>query len=168
MQNIPPLKQMKFNDMPTCYHLIGVPGSGKTTWYNNQPWSKNCAYISTDKYIEKFAESLSKTYTEVFERYMPAAVNLMVQEVQAAREQRQDIVWDQTSVTPLSRLKKFKMLPDYEHIAVVFSTPELRELVSRLESRPGKEIPWTVLEDMIEKFTYPTFDEGYSEIWNAE
>lgn len=154
--------------MPTCYHLIGVPGSGKTTWYQSQAWSPNCTYISTDKYIEKFADSLGKTYSEVFERYMPAAVNLMVQDVELARKQKHDIVWDQTSVTPLSRLKKFRMLPDYEHIAVVFATPEFKELVARLDSRPGKVIPWTVIEGMVEKFTYPTFDEGYSEIWNAE
>ena len=115
--------------MPKCYQLIGVPGSGKTTWINNQDWTVPCAIVSTDKWVEIYAKEVGKTYSQVFTDFMPTAVELMAKEVVLAREMHRDVIWDQTSTTVKSRAKKFAMLPDYEHIAVVFKTPEHKELV---------------------------------------
>lgn len=151
--------------MPKCYQLVGVPGSGKSTWISNQDWANDCVYASTDKYVEIHAQSVGKTYSKVFKDFMPEAVNLMCQDVIVAREHGQDIIWDQTSTTIASRARKFNMLPDYEHIAVVFKTPEKRELDRRLESRPGKEIPAYVIEQMIDGWQEPTKEEGFTEIW---
>lgn len=153
--------------MPKCYQLVGVPGSGKTTWFRNQEWTDKCYYISTDKHVEAYAEAHGKTYSEVFSDYMPTAVDNMVEEVKRAQAAGIDIIWDQTSTTVASRLKKFRMLPDYEHIAVVFKTPDSDELKSRLKSRPGKVIPKRVIETMIEFWEEPTEEEGFTEIWYA-
>jgi predicted kinase len=153
--------------MPKCYQLVGVPGSGKTTWFQNQEWAENCYYISTDKHVEAYAEAHGKTYSEVFADYMPTAVENMVEEVERARAAGCDIIWDQTSTTVASRLKKFRMLPDYEHVAVVFKTPDIDELKTRLKSRPGKVIPKRVIETMIEFWEEPTEEEGFKEIWYA-
>jgi tRNA uridine 5-carbamoylmethylation protein Kti12 len=60
------------------------------------------------------------------------------------------------------------MLPDYEHIAVVFQAPEAGELMRRLNSRPGKEIPIDVIETMVRNFDVPTEEEGFKEIWMAQ
>ena len=151
--------------MPKCYQLIGVPGSGKSTWVDAQPWTITCAKVSTDKWVEIYAKEVGRTYSEVFVDFMPTAVDLMAKEVVAARELRRDIVWDQTSTTIKSRARKFNMLPDYEHIAVVFNTPSRIELKRRLESRPGKEIPDAVIEGMLASFEMPTEEEGFKEIW---
>jgi len=153
--------------MPTAYILIGVPGSGKTTWLRNQDWAKDCAYVSTDIWVELEAERQNKTYTEIFEEYMPRAVNLMAAQVIDAREQGRDIVWDQTSTTLASRARKFRMLPDYRMVAIVFDTPEKNELQRRLASRPGKEIPDHVLEKMLADWEEPTEQEGFDEIWHT-
>ncbi len=153
--------------MPKCYQLIGVPGSGKTTWINNQDWTVPCAIVSTDKWVEIYAKEVGKTYSQVFTDFMPTAVELMAKEVVLAREMHRDIIWDQTSTTVRSRAKKFAMLPDYEHIAVVFKTPEQKELTRRLTSRPGKEIPEDVIANMIANFEMPTEEEGFKEIWYA-
>jgi predicted kinase len=153
--------------MPRCYQLVGVPGSGKSTWVANQEWKDTCYYISTDKHVEAYAEAHGKTYSEVFNDYMPTAVENMVEEVIRARDGGMDIIWDQTSTTVKSRLKKFAMLPDYEHIAVVFETPNRIELKQRLASRPGKIIPEAVVEGMLASFEMPTEEEGFKEIWNA-
>jgi hypothetical protein len=59
------------------------------------------------------------------------------------------------------------MLPDYEHIAVVFQTPNADELARRLASRPGKNIPAGVVKSMIRGFQMPTEAEGFKEIWFA-
>jgi len=150
--------------MPKCYQLIGVPGAGKSTWIKNQPWAKDCVIVSTDNHVEKYAKSVGKTYNEVFTEYMPTAVKKMTADVIKAREESKDIIWDQTSTSVGSRRKKFNMLPDYDHIAVVFSTPDESELTRRLNSRPGKNIPWHVMRSMIKHFEMPTVAEGFAEI----
>ena len=151
--------------MPRCYQLIGIPASGKTTWASSQEWFPACEYISTDKFVEAFAHETGKTYSEVFIEIMPTAVKLMAEEVVAARDTGKDIIWDQTSTTIASRARKFNMLPDYYHIAVVFPTPEHKELMRRLMSRPGKEIPDHVIASMIASWEDPTEEEGFDQIW---
>ena len=153
--------------MPKCYQLIGVPASGKSTWISNQDWSKDCSVISTDYWVEEEAKRVGKTYSEIFADYMPRAVELMAANVVAAREMGNDIIWDQTSTTVKSRTRKFNMLPDYEHVAVVFKTPEHKELMRRLMGRPGKEIPDHVIASMIASWEDPTLEEGFSQIWYA-
>lgn len=153
--------------MAKCYQLIGVPGSGKSTWIKNQNWANDCVVVSTDDFVEQYAQEQGKTYSEVFDEYMPTAVNLMADKVVKAREEGKDIIWDQTSVSIKSRKRKFNMLPDYEHIAVVFKTPDAAELARRLASRPGKNIPDAVMKSMIYSFDMPTEDEGFNQIWHA-
>jgi predicted kinase len=152
---------------PRVYVLIGVPGSGKSTWVQNQAWAQDCVYVSTDTWVELEAKRQGRTYSEVFEEYMPKAVNIMSAQVIDARDQGRDIIWDQTSTTITSRRRKFNMLPDYEHIAVVFRCPDVDDLTRRLLSRPGKLIPVDVLHDMIKNFEVPTEEEGFKEIWYA-
>jgi len=151
--------------MPKCYQLIGMPGSGKSTWIKNQDWALGLTIVSTDAFVEDWARECGSTYSEVFDDYMPRAVELMVEQVVRARELGHTIIWDQTSTTVASRKRKFNMLPDYEHIAVVFETPSRPELKRRLESRPGKEIPDVVIEGMLASFEMPTEEEGFKEIW---
>lgn len=151
--------------MPKCYQLIGIPASGKSTWIKNQIWALGLTIVSTDAFVEDYARKQGKTYSEVFKDYMPTAVNLMAEQVVFAREHEHTVIWDQTSTTLASRTRKFNMLPDYEHIAVVFKTPDFDVLKDRLASRPGKEIPWEVVQGMIDNWEEPTIEEGFTEIW---
>ena len=151
--------------MSKCYQLIGVPASGKSTWVAEQDWALTCSCISTDKWVEIYAKEVGRTYADVFKDFMPTAVALMAKEVIAARELGRDIIWDQTSTTIASRARKFNMLPDYEHIAIVFRTPPRDELDVRLSGRPGKHIPKNVIDDMIAGWEDPTEEEGFKEIW---
>ena len=153
--------------MPKCYQMIGVPGSGKSTWIRNQIWALGLTVISTDAFVEAYAEQQGRTYNQVFEDYMPRAVDLMAEQVIFAREHGHSVIWDQTSTTVASRQKKFRMLPDYEHIAVVFGTPEPAELARRLASRPGKSIPDHVMLSMLQNLKEPTLEEGFQEIWHV-
>ena len=153
--------------MPKMYVMVGVPGAGKSTWVESQDWAKNCAYISTDKIVERYARFAKKTYSEVFGLYMPRAVNFMIKQLNKAKDRGVDIIWDQTSTTIESRARKFRLCPDHYAIAVVFKTPPRAELDKRLASRPGKEIPPKVVDDMIARWEEPTEEEGFKEIWIA-
>jgi predicted kinase len=153
--------------MPKCYQLIGVPAAGKSTWINSQNWIGGMEYVSTDHHVHAYAKEQGKTYKEVFKDYMPTAVDLMAEEVVAARTAGRDVLWDQTSTTVKSRARKFNMLPDYEHIAVVFTTPAIAVLKERLANRVGQPIPWEVVQGMIASWEEPTEEEGFKEIWRV-
>jgi predicted kinase len=119
-------------------------------------------------WVDMEAERVGKTYTDIFETYMPKAIDLMLDQVELARDKGVDIIWDQTSTTIGTRAKKLAILPDYRAIAVVFRTPAMEELSRRLLSRPGKIIPDHVLDNMISKWQEPTIEEGFTEIWYAQ
>jgi len=155
--------------MSKLYVLVGVPASGKTTWINNQNWIDDCVLVSTDDFVEAYAKECGLTYSEVFDEYMPTAVELMLDKVVLARELGKDIIWDQTSCSIATRAKKVRMLPDYYKIAVVFQTPSTSELKQRLESRTGKNVPWGVVSEMAQKLEVepPSKEEGFDEIWYA-
>jgi predicted kinase len=156
--------------MNKCYQLIGVPGAGKSTWIKNQDWAKGMPVVGTDHFVEAEALRLGKTYSEVFDSYMPTAVRLMANQALVCQANHLDFIWDQTSTTVASRKRKFNtLLPSqYEHIAVVFKIPDADELARRLASRPGKNIPANVMEKMIKHFELPSLDEGFKEIWVVE
>lgn len=152
---------------PTMWMLIGVPGSGKSTWVENQieDLEGNVFIASTDNYIEYIAKSSWKTYNDVFKDNIKEAEKNMYVGVMNAVENDQDIIWDQTNITFKSRAKKLIMIPDhYTKIAVVFPTPEEEELQRRLASRPGKTIPEHILGGMIEMMEYPMMAEGFHSI----
>lgn len=151
--------------MKKLYVLVGVPASGKSTWIKNQDWALGLNIVSTDVWVEDYANRMGKTYSDVFDEYMPTAVKLMADHAVKCRENNHDIIWDQTSTTVLSRAKKIRMLPDYYKIAVVFKTPPMEELKTRLASRAGKVVPMEVVESMIANWEEPTKEEGFDEIW---
>lgn len=147
--------------------LVGVPGSGKSTWVKSQDWTQDCVVVSTDNFIEAEATAQGKTYNEVFESVIKDATARMKQDVKAAVEAGKDIIWDQTNTTVKSRKSKLDMVKGYKKIAIVFNVPEEAELDRRLESRPGKSIPWHVMDSMIEGFAMPNEDEGFDEVWHT-
>ena len=96
--------------MNKCYQLVGVPGSGKSTWIKNQPWAKDLPVVSTDHFVEEEAKRQGKTYSEVFEEYMPIAVKLMANQALICQANKLDFIWDQTSTTVTTRARKFNTL----------------------------------------------------------
>jgi predicted kinase len=147
--------------------LIGVPGSGKSTWIGAQDWARDCVLVSTDKLIELEAGRQGKTYNEVFKYYIDTATKLMNDDVRAAVAEGKDIIWDQTNTGRNSRKAKLAMAPGYHKIAVVFATPEKEEWQRRINNRPGKMIPDAVLKAMASGLQLPV-DGEFDEVWYAQ
>lgn len=151
--------------MPILYVLVGVPGSGKSTWIGHQTFNwDNTVIVSTDRFVEQYAMSVGKTYNEVFEDYMPTAIGLMAESAQLAFAEGKDVVWDQTSTTIKTRARKLRMAPaTYIKIAVVFNTPT-PAVHAKMLDRPGKVIPPEVIQDMVARFEMPTVEEGFDKV----
>lgn len=102
----------------------------------------------------------------MFSDAITTATNMAHAEARRAALDGKDVIWDQTSVSVKSRKIKFRLLPDYYAIAVVFSTPDPDEHARRLANRPGKTIPDYAITKMIKSFQMPTEAEGFKEIWH--
>lgn len=151
--------------MPKLYMLIGVPGSGKSTWIKNHG-DPAAMVLSTDDKIEAAAQAQGKTYSEVFKDEIKTATGSMDYDLLRALRDGRDIIWDQTNITRKSRKTKLSRIPAaYEKIAVFFPTPQ--DLKQRLAGRPGKEIPEPVVLSMINQLEPPSKDEGFDKIISA-
>lgn len=150
--------------MPTVYMMVGVPGSGKSTWLSQQDLS-NAVVLSTDNYIEHFAKLNNTTYTEIFKKVIGEATRLMQEDLRKAIAEQKDIYWDQTNLTAKTRAGKLAQIPSTWHkVAVYFPTPPDAELKRRLESRPGKTIPANVVLGMKSQLEMPSESEGFDQV----
>lgn len=157
--------------MPKCTILVGVPGSGKSTWMLDQEYIEDQYVASTDAIIEQIAGGFNMTYNEGFKNLITFAEQVMWKELGVFAKDRERIYVDRTNLTAKSRQKFITALKPYgyEIECVVFPLPGTEKLPSdewgrRLESRPGKTIPGYILSSMIEHYEPPTEAEGFSKI----
>lgn len=154
---------------PMAYMLVGVPGSGKSTWLESfLPRVPDAHIISTDNYIESMATMMGTTYGNIFKDYINEAnknLEVMLKEALAAT---QTVLWDQTNLNIKTRRPKLNRLLNagYDVTAVAFECPayELRRRRIEREEKTGKFIPMSILESMTATYTRPTRLEGFREV----
>lgn len=156
---------------PSFIMLVGMPASGKSTFIKQviEPFfgdkSFDFVVISSDNLIEEYAESVGKTYDEVFAEYASTANKMMMENARKAFRKNRDVIWDQTNLTVTSRAKKLRMVPrDYQKLAVYFQIHSLDVWKDRLAGRPGKTIPENVIESMSKSLVTPTEKEGFDNV----
>lgn len=154
---------------PVMWMLVGVPGSGKSTWIEetelDEGQGQDTIILSTDDYIEHIASIRGATYNEVFHDIIKDANRKMYEDLDWALAHNNNIIWDQTNTSRKSRKEKLAKIPaHYKKIAVFFPTPLLEELERRLASRPGKVIPKGVMQNMIDCLNQPMLEEGFDEV----
>ena len=152
--------------MSTVYMMIGLPGSGKSTYRNElmqQNEIEHC--VSTDDLIEKYAEDRNTTYNEVFKEAIGTASDKVDWLIEHYVRDNESFVWDQTNVNAKSRKGKLMKIPKYyKKVAIVVECENKDEHQKRLDSREGKTIPKHIMENMEKSFEYPTLEEGFDEI----
>jgi predicted kinase len=145
--------------------LVGVPGSGKSTWVKENCDPMQFNLLSTDNYIDSVAEKEGITYNEAFSKHIKKATENMNNMAKNAFDNNRNVVWDQTNLSVKSRKAKLDMVPaHYTKIAVYFPAPSKDEHKRRLDSRPGKTIPPHILKNMIESIQVPSHDEGFDRV----
>lgn len=147
--------------------LVGLPGSGKSTYIKSINKDGKYTVISSDNIIDEIAAEKGISYTDAFSDHVGFATKKMFILAKQAINQGKPIIWDQTNMNVKNRKKKLEMFPDsYEKRAVVFSIDDL-ELKRRLKDRAektGKHIPDHVMKSMASSYQAPTKAEGFTNI----
>ncbi len=156
--------------MPKCTILVGVPASGKSTWFSKNK-TASMAPISTDNIIEFMGSLFGFTYDQIFKDSISLAEKIMWKRLEWNAERSNDVVIDRTNLTAKSRKKFIDFLKPYgyEFEAVVFPLPGTvefseEEWFRRLDSRQGKTIPNAVLASMVNSAQMPSEEEGFTKI----
>lgn len=148
--------------------LVGLPGSGKSTWVKNFLLThSDYVIVSSDDIIDAYAKSIGKTYTEVFNDFMGnAEVEYNIKLSTSLREGK-NIIVDRTNLTVKARRKILsKVSKDYKKTAIVFNTPvdEIKKRLIQRDYEIGKSIPNHIFSSMLENYVAPTSSEGFDEI----
>lgn len=152
-----------------CIILIGLPGSGKSTYVNNINSENQYHVASTDNLIDMYCLKHNINYSEAWHILANGKVdNLKTIETEMfsaflnAVSENKNIIVDRTNMSIKARNKFLANLPEtYSKKAIVFSIPE-DELKNRLQKRhdeTGKYIPEHVLKMMLNSYEPPSLDE---------
>lgn len=149
--------------------MIGVPGSGKSTWIKNHRslFAEESAVISRDEIrfsmVKEDEEYFSKE-KEVFAEYVAQTIKSL--------ENNVDTILDATHLNGSSRGKILRALKDnlngVEINAIVIDTP-LDRTIKQNDMREGREfVPISVIRRMNCQMTLPTLAEGFDHIYIYE
>jgi len=160
------MKLNEIHDQAVAIFLVGLPGSGKSTFRDKLP--KDYVILSTDDVFDRLAKERGMTYSQAFHK-----LGFKIPQIEFdnlfndAIVNNRNIVIDQTNMNVASRAKKLRLIPkQYKKIAVVFSVPDdvLQQRLDKRAAESGKVIPGNVLANMRASYQEPTKNEGFDEI----
>ena len=147
-------------DNPTLYILIGVPGSGKSTYAEElfQKSERGVALVSSDTIRENLYgnESCQDNPKRVFAIAHQAIIDQLTRGY--------DVIFDATNIYAKDRMGLirrvcFEVKKPIRFVAIYFDTP-IETCVARQELRDRK-VPTKVIEKMGRQMEKPVFYEGF-------
>lgn len=152
--------------MPVLYILIGLPGSGKSTWRAAN--ANGAVIISSDDQVDAYAVANGITYSEAWGLINHKDISRISQErFSTALREGKDIVVDMTNMGAKRRRSWLAPTPaTYRKIAVDFQIDdfELRRRIDERANATGKLIPRMILATMAAAYVAPSREEGFDEI----
>ena len=144
--------------MPKLYIMVGIPGSGKST-YAEKNLSQFATIFSSDKLRgELLGDENDQSNKDLIFRTLYDRVREHLLEGKNA-------VIDATNLNKAERsrvLENFKDIDNVERVAVFVNTP-LDECLLR-NSRRSRVVPESVIRDFHSRLEKPSIDEGFSSI----
>lgn len=147
--------------MNKLYVMVGIPGSGKST-YANELVKKGCVVHSSDAIrLEKTDDKFSYTNDKKVFSEMRCRI---VSDLKAGK----DVVCDATNVTLSKRASLLNALIenkiDCEKIAIVVNKDVKLCIAQNAQREESKRVPNIAIYTLNSKFIYPTLEEGFTEI----
>lgn len=148
--------------MPTVYILIGLPGSGKSTWRSRhieQNPNDEFVVCSTDDMIEEWGARHGLNYSQAFDKAPMSQFNKdFMKQFRDAVTAGKNVIVDRTNMSAKRRRDFLENLPKgYRKVGVVFTVTD-QELERRLKDREattGKHIPGFVIKNMANSYVAP-------------
>lgn len=146
--------------------LIGIAGSGKSTWIKNHLTS----FLGYTKVVsrDEIRFSLVKDNEEYFS-HETEVYNKFIEEIKDGLKYCDTTIADATHINHLSRAKLLRALgnsiKNIKIIAVVIK-PSLQVALAQNAQRSGRRlVPANQIKRMYYSFEKPTLEEGFDEIW---
>ena len=141
--------------------MIGMPGSGKTSYAKKHLLTSNSVYLSSDQIrIDMYGFEDQTHNGEVFER--------MKQETILALQNGFDVIYDATNLIRKRRealIKDVKnRVSNIEINAYLCCTP-INIVLERNMTRTERHLPWDKLVQMIQSIEPPMYYEGFDNIY---
>ena len=156
---------------PICTVMVGLPAAGKSTRVGALTAVNPELFVySTDNHIEQCAKQNGWTYDQAFAEFIESATKYMNEQLEIAVRSRQDIIWDQTNLGAKKRAKIVNRMRnagyrvECECILFPAGDSQWEDWQHRMASRPGKTIPDSVIESMMDSFVRPVLDEGFDTV----
>lgn len=145
----------EFKGRPTFEMLVGIPGSGKSTYaeryYENDEKAK---ILSSDKIRKELYgnEAIQGNPTEIF--------GLMQERTIKYLNEGYDVIYDATNLTRKDRAKILNLLPKFVYAQATIVWAPIEKCIENDQNRErtvGKEI----ISRMVKRFEIPFYDEGF-------
>lgn len=160
---------------PKLYVLVGPAGVGKSDWVRRNVTDPHI--VSYDAAVDAVRKPLGLKYDDVAGSgggaHRKSVESIHKSVIRSAVDSGKDIVVDMTNMGQRARRRALSIIrgheEDYEKIAVVFDFRGMESLVhSSVEKRAkelqDKHLSRKIVQDMMDRFEMPTYDEGFDEI----
>ena len=144
-------------NMPKLIMLVGIPGSGKTTYAQNYIKENNAVHLSSDSIRKELYgdEATQGDPGMVFSIMQSRAVN--------ALRVGQSVVYDATNITRKDRSYIISLCPNFAHIEAHIIWAPIETCIERDDARE-RTVGKQVIDKMLKRFQPPFFDEGFNDI----
>lgn len=163
----------KANTAPQAIVLVGLPGSGKSTYRNKvlipslKFRKRSFAIYSTDDYIEEIAAAENVPYSDIFDKRFKEAKKLAQESLDLGLAYGCDLIFDQTNLSEAKRKSILDKLPHtYARSCVYFEPTQPGQHEAMLAGRKSKVIPESVIKSMRDQYVRPYAGEGWDSLVN--
>ena len=139
--------------MSKLFTMIGLPGSGKSTFAAAHPEMK---VVSTDAIREElFGNAEDQANPEL-------VFQTAYQRIGNALEDGRDVIFDATNTQRRYRASIFTSFPKAFHVAVLMDVPV--DVCKERNAARSRVVPESVIDFMASKFDAPSYEEGFNKI----